>query len=98
MLESIGWTGSMMLAICELPQVFKCWKEGHADGVSWGFLFLWGGGEVLLLIYSVFVLAELSLAKVMPLVFNYGLNVVLIGIIVYFKARMLSQAINGKHD
>lgn len=67
-----------MLALCALPQAWKCYKDKHADGLSHGFLFLWGGGEVLIAFYT-FYLGEWAL------LFNYVCNIVLIAIMYYFK-------------
>lgn len=78
MLNTIGWVGSICLAICGLPQVYKSWKTKRADDISMLFLILWGLGELLTLIY-VFPTFQL------PLIFNYVTNIVLIGVIARYK-------------
>lgn len=42
----IGWVGSICFAGCGFPQVYQCWKQGHAKGISAAFLVLWLVGEV----------------------------------------------------
>ena len=41
-----GMIGAACFALCTLPQITKCVKEGHASGVSWGFVFMGIGGNV----------------------------------------------------
>lgn len=41
-----GMLGAACFALCTLPQITKCVKEGHASGVSWGFVFMGIGGNV----------------------------------------------------
>lgn len=74
----IAWVGGVMLAICALPQAWQCYKDRHADGLNHGFLFLWGGGEVLLAIYT-FYLGEWAL------LFNYATNILLIAVMYRYK-------------
>lgn len=76
----IGWIGSACLALCGLPMVIKTYKEGHANGVSLYFLLLWFIGEVLSLIYSLD-------KDVLPLLFNYGFNILFISIVLYYKLK-----------
>lgn len=40
-----GMLGATCFALCSLPQIIKCVKEGHASGVSWGFVFMGIGGN-----------------------------------------------------
>lgn len=78
-LEAVGWIGSAMFSVCGLPQAVKCWRQGDADSLSWGFLGLWLGGELFTLAY---VLGKSGLP---PLLLNYGLNIVFLSIILWFK-------------
>jgi uncharacterized protein with PQ loop repeat len=77
-MEVVAWVGSVMLAVCAAPQAFKTYHEKHAESLSIWFLGLCGGGEILLLIYTVFL-------RDWALVFNYGVNLVLILIIARYK-------------
>jgi uncharacterized protein with PQ loop repeat len=81
MLSTLGWLGSIMLGICSLPQAIKCYRDGNSDGLSWGFIGLWLGGELLTLIY---VLGS-SLGGSGPLLLNYAMNIVLIGLMIKYK-------------
>lgn len=77
-MEYIGWLGSICLALCGLPQAFRCWVDKHADGVSTGFLLLWTIGEVLAAIYVVYLGDA-------PLITNYLINLISCAIIVRYK-------------
>jgi len=77
-MQTLGWIGSIMLAICGLPQAYKSYKDKHSDGISWGFLFLWGFGEL-------FTLAYIVPKFDYPLILNYSINLIFIGIIVKYK-------------
>lgn len=77
-METLGWIGSIMFAACGIPQAWQCWRVGHAQGLAWGFLLLWLGGEILTLVY---ILPKLD----WPLIFNYGVNLALLLIILGFK-------------
>ena len=43
----LGWIGSLCLAICALPQAWQSFKEKNSNGISWGFLMLWGSENYL---------------------------------------------------
>jgi len=73
-----AWSGSLLLAFCATPQAIKCWRDGHAHGLAWSFLLMWGGGELLTFAY---VIAKADY----PLIFNYLFNLILIAVILYFK-------------
>lgn len=49
-----GMLGATCFALCSLPQIIKCVKEGHASGVSWGFVFMGLGGNVLSAAYLIY--------------------------------------------
>lgn len=82
MIEFIGWIGSMLFALCALPQVILVWKQKHAHGLSWGFLNMWFWGEVLCFLY----VASQPVLQI-PLLANYILNFVLLLIIFFFKVK-----------
>ena len=77
-METCAWIGALLLGFCGLPQAIKCWKEGHAEGLSWGFLLMWAGGEVMTLAY---VISKMDMA----LMFNYIVNTLLIFVILFYK-------------
>ncbi|MFC1549432.1 SemiSWEET family sugar transporter [Nitrospirota bacterium] len=78
MLEISGWLGGMLLAACGLPQAIKSCRQKHSHGLSIWFLLMWLGGEVLVLAY---VLPKWH----WPLIFNYGANIILVIVILYYK-------------
>lgn len=82
MIELIGWIGSMLFALCAVPQVIMVWKQKHAHGLSWGFLNMWFWGEVLCFYY---VASQPTLQ--IPLLANYVLNFILLQIIFFYKVK-----------
>lgn len=80
MIDSLGWLGNLMLAVCAVPQAWASYKQGHSNGISSGMLFLWGIGTLLAL--------PLQIDRgIMQAVANYSVNLCLIGVIVYFKLK-----------
>jgi uncharacterized protein with PQ loop repeat len=80
MMETIGWIGSILLAFCGLPQAIESWKTKNSDGLTWGFLGMWGMGEIFTIIY---ILPKWH----WPLIFNYTANIIFISIILYYKIK-----------
>ena len=78
--EMIGWIGSILLALCAVPQVVMCIKQGHAKGVSVTFLLMWFFGALFALIY-------ILPAGKMPLIVNYILSSLMALIIVFYALR-----------
>jgi len=40
----LGWLGAALFTFASVPQVIKVWREGHARGMSWGYLLpIWVG-------------------------------------------------------
>lgn len=82
MIDTIGWIGSIMFAICGAPQAFKSIRDGHSRGISPFFLTLWLGGE---LCYLYSTIAKFGLVD--WLLFNYIGNVCAVLIIGYYWVR-----------
>ena len=78
MIEIVGWAGSFSLALCGLPLAVKCYRDGHAKGLSAAFLWMWWGGEVGLLAYAV------DGALGLPVVTNYGANLALVSVMLRY--------------
>ena len=74
----LGWLGSVCLAVCGVPQAIQSFRDKHSHGISWGFLLLWTFGEIFALAY---VFDKLDL----PLLVNYGCNILIVGIMLYYK-------------
>ncbi len=77
--EIIGWLGSILLALCGLPQAIHSFKTKSSEGLTWSFIFMWLVGEVFTLIYIV------SKSNVAPLLINYCLNIIFLSVILYYK-------------
>lgn len=79
-MENIGWIGSILLAFCGLPQAIESFKTKSSAGLTWGFLFMWFVGELCTFAY---ILPKMDL----PLMFNYGANIIFLIIIIYYKIK-----------
>jgi uncharacterized protein with PQ loop repeat len=77
MRNSLGWLGGILLALCAIPQAWECHTTQSAAGLSWAFLIMWSGGEVCLLVATWGMKRWLTL--------NYGINAILVGVILYYK-------------
>ena len=78
MMEALGWIGGSLLAVCGIPQAIQAMKDGHANGLNWGFIGMWGMGEIFTLAY---VFPKLD----WPLLFNYSVNLIFLLPIVFYK-------------
>jgi uncharacterized protein with PQ loop repeat len=74
----MGWLGSICLALSGIPQAIQSYQDKHSHGISWGFLLLWGFGELFALTY---VFNKLD----MPMIFNYGINIFVVSMMLYYK-------------
>lgn len=79
-METIGWIGGILLAFCGLPQAWESYKTKNSEGLTWGFLIMWGVGELFTIVY---VIPKWH----WPLIFNYTANIIFISIIVYYKIK-----------
>lgn len=74
----MGWLGSILLAFCGLPQCVTSIKTGKSEGLNIGFLLMWFWGEVFTFYY---VMDKLDI----PLMLNYGANILFLIIIIKYK-------------
>ena len=81
MTRIIGIIGSLLLALCGMPQMLQSIKQGHSQGISKSFLFMWGLGELLLIIYI------WNGNKDGILLANYSLNAIIVLIISFYKCK-----------
>jgi len=79
MLNAMGIVGAMLLALCGAPQAYMSFKNKHSDGVSGSFATMWFFGEVFMLVYVIQSLDWI-------LISNYVFNILLVGVIIYYKA------------
>ena len=73
MIETIGWTGNILFAICGLPQVIKTYRSKRAHDLSALFLWLWFLGEILTFVYIIAGDLQSDTLHI-PLYFNYTVN------------------------
>jgi len=76
--DTIGWFGSIMFAVCGLPQAIQCAKDGHSNGLNWFFLIAWVLGEICTIIYVIPKSDWILLS-------NYFVNLVFLGIMLRYK-------------
>ena len=81
MIELIGWIGSFLLAFCGTPQAYKSYKDGHSNGISWGFIGMWFTGEVFVLLYVMMTTMDIIL------IFNYLINLIIGYTIIHYKLK-----------
>lgn len=79
-MEVIGWIGSILLALCAVPLAWQSFKQKHSIGISNTFLTMWLVGELLTATY---VLPKQDY----PLLFNYGLNIACLIIVIRYKFK-----------
>lgn len=79
MIETYGWVGSILLALCAIPETIIAIRTGTCK-LSWVFLLMWFFGEIFVLI------PVISTLNSPYLTFNYGTNACLILIMICYKA------------
>ena len=79
-MEYIGWAGSILFAACGIPQAYESYTKGHSRGLTWAFLLMWLGGEILTLAYII-------PKGDWPLLFNYVNNLICLLIILRYKIK-----------
>ncbi len=80
-ISAVGWTGAILLATCGLPQMYKSVRTRNFQGLSLLFILWWGFGEIFTLYYVI------EKAFRWPLVFNYGINITVVFVIVLFYMK-----------
>lgn len=68
MWDILGYIASFCFIVCGFPQLILCVKQGHGDGISHGFMWLWLLGELALVFYT-----SLGLGWNIPLFLNASL-------------------------
>ena len=79
-MEIVGWIGSILLALCAVPLAWESYRQKHSNGISNLFLTMWLVGELLTAAY---VLPK----KDYPLLFNYGLNIACLIVVIRYKFK-----------
>jgi uncharacterized protein with PQ loop repeat len=78
MINLIGWASSFFIISCGIPQAWRSYREGHAHGLSWGFVVMLFLGQLLGLIY-------LLLLGDLPLSFTYGTSLAITSVLLWYK-------------
>lgn len=81
-IELCGYVGGALLAFCAVPLLIKTVRDGHARGVSLGFLLMWAVGEALTLRY----VAEVS--PTVPLIGNYVVNLSMVLVVLGYRVAL----------
>lgn len=79
-MEVIGYIGGILLAVCGVPELIRTVKNKVCN-LGWGFILLWFFGELFMFWYI------LDKPFDGPLFFNYLLNLLMVGIMLYYKVR-----------
>mgnify|MGYP006308188023 CR=1 FL=1 len=78
MLETLGWIGGVLLAVCGAPEAYRSFRRGKTD-IGWSFLLMWYIGEIF-----TFIPVFLALGTGY-LLLNYGLNILFITVLIWYK-------------
>lgn len=78
--DVVGYLAGITLMLCAVPQVILTIKLKSASGLSSLMLFLWGFGEVMLVIYA-------GVRSDIPMTLNATFCLLCISIIGYYKVR-----------
>lgn len=76
---SIEAIGSVLLALCGLPEALRCIKLKRCD-IGYGMLLMWLLGEICLVKFSFNTEQHI-------LLINYLTNILFIGIMIYYKIK-----------
>lgn len=82
--EVVGWIGSLLFAVCALPQVIHTFKTRKTDDVNELFLWFWFLGEIFT--FSYVVVDDIASENYhIPLYFNYAFNLLMLFYLIYAK-------------
>lgn len=82
-MNTIGWIGSLLLAVCAVPQALKTMEEKTCS-FSPLTLQLWFWGEVFTLVYVTYQMDY-------PLIFNMVVNLLCVSVLLYYNERKAGQ-------
>ncbi|MRT93228.1 PQ-loop repeat-containing protein [Ancylomarina sp. 16SWW S1-10-2] len=84
--EIIGWMGSILFAICGLPQVIHTFKTKKVDDLNELFIWLWFLGEVFTFWYIIIDDINNQIYHI-PLYFNYLFNLIMVFYLIIAKYK-----------
>lgn len=76
----IGWVGSILLALCGLPELVRTIQDDKCY-IGWGMLLAWFFGEILVAIHVY------KKHKDVALLTNYCLNIIILLVLIYYKIK-----------
>jgi uncharacterized protein with PQ loop repeat len=79
-IKILGYAAMMFLMLGGLPQAYKTFKQGHANGVSSYYINFLLTGFILMLIFVCLT------NKSIPLIVNYIVNIIAFLILAWFKS------------
>ena len=91
MADTLGWIGSVLLAVCGAPQAWTCFRAGNARGISPAFVAMWLAGEVC---YVVSV--QMKFGWVEWMMFNYALNICFASVIAFYLVFPSNKKRSGR--
>jgi hypothetical protein len=74
-----GWLGAFLLGLCSLPLLAQTIADGRAPGVSMPFLFMWWGGELLMLEH-----VRRTPARTWPMILNCAVNLAAVTVVLFY--------------
>ena len=87
MIETLGWASQIIFMLSGLPQAYRCWVQGHGEGLSVGLILMWFIGEGLAIIYG--FLVDLPT----PIMVNYIVNFISLLFIMRYKFKPIKREI-----
>lgn len=81
-LNMFGLVGTLLLAFSGLPQAVKSIKDKNSDGLAHGTVLLWFFGEIIIFTYTI-----IKYTNDYVLLINYFCNIIIVGIIFFYKYR-----------
>jgi uncharacterized protein with PQ loop repeat len=73
----IAAIGSILLALCALPEAIRSFKLKRCD-IGWGMLLMWLFGELFLVVFAL-------QTKQYVLLINYGANILFLAVMIFYK-------------
>jgi uncharacterized protein with PQ loop repeat len=91
-LTEMGWLGSAIITASNIPQAIKVSREGHANGIAWGLITLWGIGTVIM----AWVTWTEQADAMVPRLVSYSLNLAFIGFLCFYKSYPRNVLTSGE--
>jgi len=76
--EAIAWLGTFILLLRGIPQAYRCWNQGHSNGLSPSMLWLWLSGSLCMIPNGISHMDG-------PVIVVYSTNVLFVGIMLWYK-------------